>query len=81
MEDNVTVGPSIWFFNDTEVALTQDNQSGGPYSRDTVPSSLIIPSFVTGNVGTYRCESEGNFMSSPDSTITLALPGAYTNNH
>ena len=81
MEDNVTVGPSIWFFNGSRITLTQDNQSAGPFSRDTVPSSLVIPSFITGNDGTYRCESEGNFMSSPDSTITLALPGTYTNNH
>ena len=73
--DNIAVGPTVWFFNDTQVTLTEGDGSGAPYSRDNVPSPLIIPSFVTGNDGTYRCESNGNILPTSDDTITLALLG------
>ena len=74
---NVAVGPTRWLFNGDQVTLTEDDGSGSPYSRDNVPSPLIIPSFITGNDGIYRCESDGNIISTPDDTITLALLGIY----
>ena len=77
MRENVAVGPAFWLFNGDQVTLTEDNGSGAPYSRDNVPSSLIIPSFVTGNNGTYRCESHGNVISTSDNVITLTLLGTY----
>ena len=74
---NVAVGPTRWYFNSDQVTLTEDDGSGAPYSRDNVPSPLIIPSFVTGNNGTYRCESDGNILPTSDNMITLALLGIY----
>ena len=73
--DYIAVGPTYWYFNGVRVSLTEDNGSGAPYFRDNVPSPLIIPSFVTGNNGTYRCGSEGNIIPTPDDTITLTLLG------
>ena len=71
VQDNVAVGPTLWFFNGVRVNRTEDDGSGAPYSRNNVPSPLIIPSFVTGNGGTYRCGSVGNVIPTPDDTITL----------
>ena len=71
-QENVAVGPTMWFFNGVQVTLTADDGSGAPYSRNNVPSPLIIPSFVTGNDGTYRCGSENTVViSTSDDTITL----------
>ena len=77
MTDNVTVGPTYWFFNGTRVTLTKDDGSGNPYSRDNVPSPLIIPLFVTGHDGTYHCESSPLFdaMRTKEDNITLILQG------
>ena len=75
---NIAVGPTFWFFNDVRVTLTQDNGSGNPYARsDSVPGPLIIPSFFTDSVGTYRCRSDGNFISSPGDRITLTVRGMF----
>ena len=72
--NNIAVGPTTWYFNGVQVNRTEDDGSGAPYSRNNVPSPLIIPSFVTGNDGTYRCGSENSVvMPTPDDTITLLL--------
>ena len=71
VQDNVAVGPTLWFFNGVRVNHTEDDGSSAPYSRNNVPSPLIIPSFVTGNDGTYHCGSEGNIIPTPNDTITL----------
>ena len=75
--DNIATGPTIWFFNDTQVTLTEDDGSGNPYSRDSVPSPLIIPSFVNPHNGTYSCGPNTNFshVSSNGDSITLELSG------
>ena len=78
MEDNVAVGPTEWFFNGTRVTLTEDGGSGNPYARNNVPGPLIIPSFVTGTIGTYQCRSVPTSVSSPGDTITLTLLGMYS---
>ena len=77
MEDNVAVGPTDWLFNGTRVALTEDDGSGNLYARNNVPGPLIIPSFVTGAIGTYRCRSTSASVSSSGDTITLTLLGMY----
>ena len=79
LEDGVAVGPTIWFFNDTRVTATQAN-GNSPYYRNKVPSPLIIPVFVTGNDGTYRCESTSS-TPTPDDSITLTLSGTYLFNY
>ena len=73
--DNIAVGPTFWYFYGVLVTLTEDDGSGAPYYRDNVPSPLIIPSFVTGNDGTYHCGSEGTIIPTPDDTITLTSLG------
>ena len=75
MEDNVAVGPTTWNFNGTDVTLTEDDGSGNPYSRNNVPGPLIIPSFVTGTIGTYHCRSATASVPSSGDTITLTLAG------
>ena len=78
MEDNVAVGPTEWFLNNSQVTLTEDDGSGNPYARNNVPGPLIIPSFVTGTIGTYQCRSLTASVSSPGDTITLTLLGMYS---
>ena len=78
MDDNVAVGPATWLLNGTLVTLTEDDGSGNPYARNNVPGPLIIPSFVTGTIGTYQCRSGFASVSSPDDTITLTLLGMYS---
>ena len=88
----VTVSQTFWFFNGDEVTLTQDGGSGNPYSRDNaddgdpyardnVPSTLIIPSFITPHNGTYSCGPDNNFNSvlSRGDSITLTLPSMLCN--
>ena len=76
----IAVGPTEWFINGTEVNRTENNGSGEPYFRNNVPSPFIIPSFVTGNSGTYRCgSSPANTISTSDDTITLL--GTYVCNY
>ena len=74
----MTLGLTRWYFNGTLIALIDDG-SGNPYSRDTVPSTLIIPSFVAPHNGTYSCESGHNFYRVPSlgDNITLTLPGMH----
>ena len=74
----VTVGLTFWFF-DGSPTLTQDNGSGNPYSRNNVPSALIIPSFVTPHDGNYSCAHINNFgnVATLGDTITLSLPGMH----
>ena len=75
----VTVGQTFWFFNGVQITLTQDNGIGNPYSRDNVPSTLIIPSFVTPHDGNYSCTHRPNFneVATLGDTITLTLPGMH----
>ena len=71
VQENVAVGPTLWYFNGVQVTLTEDDESGAPYFRNNVPSPLIIPSFVTGNDGIYHCGSVFTIIPTPDDTITL----------
>ena len=73
----VTVSQTAWFFNGVQVTLTQDNESGNPYSRNNVPSTLIIPSFVSPHDGSYSCAHRMNFneVATLGDTITLTLTG------
>ena len=75
----VTVGLTTWFFNGNEVTLTQDDGSGSPYSRDIVPSTLTIPSFVIPHDGNYSCIHNNDFndVATLGDTITLTLPGMH----
>ena len=76
VQDNVAVGPVLWFFNNTQVTATQFN-GNSPYYRNNVPGPLIIPLFVAGNNGTYRCGSDTTIGSTSDNIITLTLSGTY----
>ena len=79
VNSNVTVGLTSWFFNGNEVTLTEDDGSGNPYSRNNVPSTLIIPFFVAPHDGNYSC-THLNFFSdvaTRGDTITLTLPGMH----
>ena len=75
--DNIAVGPTIWFFNGVQVPRTTADGSGNPYYRNNVPSPLIIPLFVAPHNGTYSCGPNTNFsyVSSNGDNITLELPG------
>ena len=77
----VTVGVTTWFFNGTPVTLTQDDGSGNPYSRDNVPSTLIIPFFAAPYDGNYSCTRWFSFsdVATLGDTITLSLflPGMH----
>ena len=77
---NVAVGPTIWFFNGSQVTLSEsDETDGNPYYRNNVPSPLIIPSFVAPHDGTYSCGPSNNFNNvlSNGDTITLELSGMH----
>ena len=75
---DVALAPILWYFNDVQVTLTGDNGRGDPYYRDTAPSALIIPSFVTGHDGNYSCGNPNiNDVSLHGDTIILTLPGMY----
>ena len=71
---NVAVGPIYWYFNGTRITLTQYDGSGNPYTRDNVPSPLIIPSFNATHAGKYVCRS--TFVV-PNTTIFLVVSGKY----
>ena len=75
----VTVGQTFWFFNGAQITLTQDNGSGNPYSRNNVPSTLIIPFFVAPHDGNYSCTHRIFFsnVATLGDTITLTLPGMH----
>ena len=75
----VIVGRTFWFFNGTHITLTQDDGSGNPYSRDNVPSTLIIPSFVAPHDGDYSCTHNNDFsdVAARGDTITLTLPSMH----
>jgi len=79
VNSNVTVGLTRWFFNGARITLTRDDSSGNPYSRDNVPSTLTIPSFVTPHDGNYSCTHYNNFsvVATLGDTITLTLPGMH----
>ena len=81
MTDNIAVGPIRWFFNGTEV--TRKNKAGNPYSRNNLPSPLIIPLFVFGHDGTYHCKSSPFYpaLISKNDSITLTLPGTCNLNY
>ena len=68
--NNVAVGPATWFDGNTVVTTTANGNN--PYTRDNVPSPLIIPLFTTTHAGTYGCASES---STPTVTINLAVLG------
>ena len=75
----ITIGQTRWFFNGIRVTLTQDDGSGNPYSRNNVPSTLIIPSFVAPHDGDYSCAHGSSFsdVARFGDTITLNLPGMH----
>ena len=77
IDNNITVGRTTWFFNGVQITLTQDDGSSNPYSRDNVPSTLTIPSFVSPHDGNYSCGPANYFssVSSRGDKITLTLPG------
>ena len=69
--NNVAVGPTRWFINNTEVTRTTAS-GNNPYYRDNVPAPLIIPSFNANHVGRYGCGSV-DYVYSVHATIDLAL--------
>ena len=75
----VTVGQTFWFFNRVQVTRIQDDRSGNPYSRNNVPSTLIIPSFVAPHDGDYSCTHRNRIgeIATLGDTITLTLPGMH----
>ena len=81
VNSTVTVGRTFWFFNGTPITRTQNDGSGNPYSRDNVPSTLTIPSFVTPHDGNYSCAHSNNFSVvatlGDTITLTLTLPGMH----
>ena len=68
--NNVAVGPTTWFINGTTVPTTASGDN--PYTRDNVPSPLIIPLFTATHAGTYGC---GSLTSTPSVTIDLGISG------
>ena len=64
------MGPATWFIDSTAVATTANGNN--PYTRDNIPSSLIIPLFNATYAGTYGCAS---LSSTPSVTINLAISG------
>ena len=74
--NNVAVGPVTWFIGG--IAVTRTTASGNnPYSRDNVPTPLIIPSFTSTSVGMYGCASNAD---TPNVTIDLnAISGGMCN--
>ena len=75
----VTVGQTFWFFNGTQINRTEDDGSGNPYSRNNVPSTLTIPSFVTPHDGNYSCSHTNDFndVATLGDTIALNLSGMH----
>ena len=73
---SVVAGQTRWFFNGTRITLTLDDGSGNPYSRDNVPSPLIIPFFVAPHNGMYSCGPSNNF-AEVTGIITLTLLGMH----
>ena len=78
----VAVGPARWFIDGT--AVTRTTASGdNPYTRDNVPSPLIIPTFTATRAGTYGCGSTiivNNYPTDPTTpsvTIDLAILSMY----
>ena len=67
--NNVAAGPTMWFINGTTVTTTASGDN--PYTRDNVPSPLIIPLFTATHAGTYGCEGPG----ATRVTINLAISG------
>ena len=71
--NNVGVGPTIWSRGNGQVIrATTDETDSNPYYRNTVPSSLIIPSFNATYADTYHCRS-GRLGDKVDATITLTV--------
>ena len=81
MIQSVATGPTFWFFNGALLTLKQSDGNGNPYSRNSVPSPLIIPSFDYPRDGNYSCGPTTIFdvVSTQGDTITLTLdlPGTY----
>ena len=76
----LTVGQIAWFLNGDRITLSQDDGSGNPYSRNNVPSTLTIPSFVAPHDGNYSCTHMHCIFSDVarlGDTITLTLPGMH----
>ena len=67
--NNVAVGPTTWFINGTAASTTASGNN--PYTRNNVPSPLIIPLFTATHSAIYGCESN----NSPRVTIDLAISG------
>ena len=71
--NNVAVGPTTWFIDGTAVTLTTAS-GDNPYTRDNVPSSLIIPLFTATLAGTYGCV---NGFSTSTPSVNLTIAGTY----
>ena len=68
------MGPAIWFIDGTAVTTTASGDN--PYTRDNVPSPLIIPLFTATHAGTYGCGSDVlNSPTAPSVIIDLAIAG------
>ena len=74
IRNNVALGGTSWFLNGTRL-MGNDPDAGLPYLRNTVPSQLIIPSFVSSVTGTYGCGRGTTFSDTSGDTINLALVG------
>ena len=72
--NNVALGPATWFINGTTVTTTASEDN--PYTRDNVPSPLIISLFTATHAGTYGCGSDApDPPTAPSVTIDLAISG------
>ena len=68
-------GTSIsWFLDGTRIRRTQADGTNNPYSRNTVPTQLVIPSFVSSSAGIYYC-GPTIFFNNAMSSISLNLTG------
>ena len=78
MINNIVVGRARWFFpNGDRVLIQSPSRPGSPYFINTIPTPLIIPSFVHPYNGTYSCGPSNVFgrVSSEGDTITFTLVG------
>ena len=72
--NNVAVGPTYWFINDTRVTRTTAD-GDNPYSRNNMPAPLIISSFTSTSAGTYGCSEDINEQSLRFTINLVAISG------
>ena len=79
MRGNAAIGGTRWYFPNGTLVRQDDNQVqiDSIYYRNTVPSQLIIPTFINPYTVTYSCIQFHNFdeLSDRGDTITLNLLG------